>query len=319
MTTLTPQESVEILAERFAHFEWKLYDVPGTGGREKGWHWLGDDDEDVVMCIYRGSYLREDFHRQDFFFFNYAYEGPYNALSVQRENQITLQEGELCAGQPFTGYALRPHGKAPCTIAGVLIRKELFFRTFLPMLSKSSRLLRFFLDPEDDAFSNKFLHLAADPRYPYRTIIDLMMVEYASDRHESQDVLRPLALALTTYAMQQYERDFPRDSHGNTIDDVIAYIEAHPESATLRSTAAEFSYHPNYLSTLIKRETGKNFSRLLLEQRMKRASMLLRTTPLSIERIAEMVGYSSASNFYKAFRGYFGCSPREYAAREGLQ
>jgi len=42
---------------------------------------------------------------------------------------------------------------------------------------------------------------------------------------------------------------------------------------------------------------------------MQRAR-LLDHTDLSIEKIAAMLGYSNSSNFYKAFRGYYGVSPR---------
>ncbi|MGI6217004.1 MAG: helix-turn-helix transcriptional regulator [Coriobacteriales bacterium] len=307
------EKAIETLAERFSEYDWTLYDVPGTGGTEKTWHWLGDDDEDVIVCVFQGTHLHEEFHRQDFFFFNYAYRGSYNALSQRRGNMTTILEGEMCAGQPYTGYALRPDGETECVIVGVLVRKELFFRTFLPMLTRSSRLLDFFLGPEDDVFSNKFLHLRAAPEYPYRTIIELLAVEYASGRYGSQGVMRSLALALTSYAMQQYEMDYPRDASEGPIGEIVSYIEAHSDSATLVGTAEEFSYHPNYLSALIKRETGKTFSQIQLEQRMKRAGMLICNTTLSVEDIASMVGYSSSSNFYKAFRGYFGCTPREYA------
>ncbi|MBR1703404.1 MAG: helix-turn-helix domain-containing protein [Lachnospiraceae bacterium] len=45
---------------------------------------------------------------------------------------------------------------------------------------------------------------------------------------------------------------------------------------------------------------------------MERAVLLLNNTTLSIEEIASMLGYSNNSNFYKAFREYYGMSPREY-------
>ena len=43
---------------------------------------------------------------------------------------------------------------------------------------------------------------------------------------------------------------------------------------------------------------------------MQRARLLLAHTDLSIEQIATMLGYSNSSNFYKAFTGYSGVSPR---------
>jgi YesN/AraC family two-component response regulator len=92
----------------------------------------------------------------------------------------------------------------------------------------------------------------------------------------------------------------------------VQFINSHPESITLKETAAHFSYHPNYISTLLHKELGKTFSEIVLEKRMDKAVILLKGTTLSIEEIAAMLGYSNHSNFYKAFKNYFGSSPRDY-------
>ena len=81
---------------------------------------------------------------------------------------------------------------------------------------------------------------------------------------------------------------------------------------TLKDIAAHFSYHPNYISSLLHQELGKTFSEIVLEKRMDRAVILLKGTTLSIEEIASMLGYSNHSNFYKAFKEYYGKTPREY-------
>lgn len=46
--------------------------------------------------------------------------------------------------------------------------------------------------------------------------------------------------------------------------------------------------------------------------RMDRALALLKGTSLSVEEVSAMVGYNDTSNFYRAFRGYYHVSPREY-------
>lgn len=298
------------LASIFKTYDWTYHDVSGTNGKEKTWHWLGKPDEEVIICVYKGNELNENFHRQDFFYFNYAYKGSFDALCRERSNRVTVTEGELCAGQPFTGYALKCNSDKEIVIVGVLVKQDLFFRTLLPLLSSNARLLHFFLDPEDDVFSNRFLHLTHNPRFPYRTLIDLMIVEYANQRKSTQEILRSLVLSLTTYALIHYEDENPQELGDGTMSDIIDYLASNLEHATLGSTAEAFSYHSNYLSSLIKKETGKTFTQILLEHRMKRARLLLNETTLSIEEITSIVGYSSTSNFYKVFREYFGHSPR---------
>ncbi|EEQ56355.1 transcriptional regulator, AraC family [Clostridiales bacterium 1_7_47FAA] len=55
---------------------------------------------------------------------------------------------------------------------------------------------------------------------------------------------------------------------------------------------------------------------MLLRRRMYRALIRLKETNLSINQIALMAGYGNNSNFYKAFREYYGMSPREYVYTE---
>ena len=42
-------------------------------------YWPGPDDEDVLICVFKGNQIHEPFHRQDFFFINYAYKNSYQA------------------------------------------------------------------------------------------------------------------------------------------------------------------------------------------------------------------------------------------------
>lgn len=69
------------------------------------------------------------------------------------------------------------------------------------------------------------------------------------------------------------------------------------DSVTCKDIAKHFSYHPNYVSTLLHRELGKSFSDILLEQRMERAVILLKGTNPSIEEVSALLGYSNNSNF----------------------
>ena len=68
-------------------------------------------------------------------------------------------------------------------------------------------------------------------------------------------------------------------------------------------------------SLLLHRETGKTFSEILLEKRMEHAAILIKGTDLSNEEIAEALGYSSTTNYYKAFRRFYGMTPGEYEKR----
>lgn len=304
--------AIEKLGAEFARRDWKYLDVPSGDPWEKTWRWPGPDSEEIMICVHKGISIHEQFHRQDFFFFNFAYQGSYGAFSYRFDNHITVREDECYIGQPYAGYALHKDSDEEFIILGILIQKESFFRTFLPVLSSSNKLFHFFLDPQNNEFSDEYIRLSFERDSPIRTLLELMVMEYADKKKGTQDILRPLVLALMMYVARKYKEENIQPEEGRLSEQIVRYMGEHPETVTLKEIAANFSYHPNYISSLLRRELGKTFSELLTQQRMERATALLGRTNLSIEEIAAMLGYGSSSNFYKTFRGFYGVSPREF-------
>lgn len=303
---------MEKLAEIFAHRNWKYLDTEPGSPWEKTFRWPGLPEEEIMICVHKGCKIREVFHRQDFFFFNYAYKGSYGAFSHQHDNYITVKEGECCIGQPYTGYALSKKGEEEFTIIGVLIQKNTFYRFFFPVLSTDMKLFHFFLDPRTNTMSDDFIHLTLNECTPIRPLLEMMVTEYAFPEQDTQAILKPLVLTLLMHIARQYRLKNKKPAKAKLSDQIFQYINTHMDTVTLKELAGHFSYHPNYISTLLRRETDKTFSKILLELRMERADMLLKDTTLSIEEIACMLGYSNSSNFYKAFRKYYHISPRKY-------
>lgn len=304
--------ALEKLGADFAARDWHYLDVAPDDCWARAWAWPGLPEEDIVVCVHKGTSIFETFHRQDFFFLNYAYKGSYEAISYQYDNYITVNEGECYIGQPYTGYALNKSGDEEFIIIGVLMKKELFYRSLLPALSADAALFRFFLEPRTNQFSDEFIHLKFGKCSPVRQLLEMMVREYANPREDTQAILKPLVMALLMHAARRYREGRDEEGPGRLSDRIVRYMGEHTDAVTLRDIAAHFAYHPNYISGLLHKELGKTFSQLLLELRMERAVMLMRATELPIEEVAYMLGYSNSSNFYKAFREYYRCSPREY-------
>lgn len=309
----TLSSALEKLQEQFALLDWTYHDLAVCGQNEKMYRWPGNPDEELLVCVHKSSGTQELFHRHDFFYFNYTYKGQYETLSYKYDRKITIGEHELYAGQPFAGHALCVHDNHETIIIGVLIRRETFFRSFLPMLSANSKLFRFFLDPSTHHFSQEYIHIKVEDDCAVRELLEMMVVEYANKQPDTQDVLKPLALAYLMQIARQYTLANIEPAPELLSEKIVRYISEHVDTVSLAEIAARFSYHPNYISTLMRRELGQSFSEILRGLRMDRALILIKGTSLSIEEIALMLGYSNSSNFHKAFRAYYGASPREYS------
>ena len=75
------------------------------------------------------------------------------------------------------------------------------------------------------------------------------------------------------------------------------------------SEYANYSY--NYLSNLYKTATGDTLVNYYRKRRMETAHRLLEEGGASITEIAELLNYSSVYTFSRAFKDYYGLSPKE--------
>lgn len=62
---------------------------------------------------------------------------------------------------------------------------------------------------------------------------------------------------------------------------------------------------------------GVSYKSLAQGIREKKACGLLRSTELSMEEIADRLGYSDVANFYRAFKSWTGKTPLSYRGKKG--
>ncbi|MDO4269525.1 MAG: response regulator [Eubacteriales bacterium] len=93
------------------------------------------------------------------------------------------------------------------------------------------------------------------------------------------------------------------------------------ESLSLASISEALHISPNYLSALIRKNTGDTFINLLTAQRLDSAKELLQCTSLKVMEIASKCGYSDQHYFSYCFKKRFGVSPlalrRQQSAEDG--
>ena len=85
---------------------------------------------------------------------------------------------------------------------------------------------------------------------------------------------------------------------------------------SLKSLAFQLGFSPSYLSVLIKKELGLPFQDYLIQERMKKAKLLLLTTDLKIYEIAEQVGFEDMNYFSQRFKQVVGLTPRQFKKGE---
>ena len=85
---------------------------------------------------------------------------------------------------------------------------------------------------------------------------------------------------------------------------------------SLKILAFQLGFSPSYLSVLIKKELGLPFQDYLIQERMRKAKLLLLTTDLKIYEIAERVGFEDMNYFSQRFKQVVGLTPRQFKKGE---
>ena len=127
------------------------------------------------------------------------------------------------------------------------------------------------------------------------------------------DEIRALREDMMTFysdAMREIHRQMqlPR-----SVTRAMDYVEAHlHDKLSLKEIAEYAGLAPAYLSDLFRRETGITLSSYILKRRIKAAKNMLRYSDQKVAEIAEILAFSNASHFQRAFKKETGRTPNQY-------
>jgi transcriptional regulator GlxA family with amidase domain len=93
---------------------------------------------------------------------------------------------------------------------------------------------------------------------------------------------------------------------------VARFESALPNPPSVSDLAAEFSMSDRTLSRHVRAATGRSTSALLQSVRLSKARMLLETSKLTVEQIAERVGYVDTTALRRLMRKVMGATPRQF-------
>jgi len=148
----------------------------------------------------------------------------------------------------------------------------------------------------------------------YRSLISL------SDRcsEPSKELVRELIYMLNAeISRKNYEVVKPQEIIS---DKLISYLRDNLDShITLDSISKHLHLEKSYLIRLFKSETGKTPIEILIEMRLEKASDLIATTELSVNKVASECGYNTVSFFISEYKKRYGMTPQIHRSiiREG--
>ena len=152
-----------------------------------------------------------------------------------------------------------------------------------------------------------------DDLYSYYRFIHKEMHE---DNRYQREIVSAIFSALLLEILAEYEHIYHLQPdvtvrHESLSDRFFLLLALHfREEHTVKYYADRLNLTPKYLSTAIKRITGRPILDWIHEALLIEAAMLLRTTDLTVLEIADKLNFSTSSAFVQFFKKHTGKTPR---------
>lgn len=202
-------------------------------------------------------------------------------------------------------------------VVSFLFKKEYFDANLLSALMKDSLMTRFFIDSiKATSRKSSYFVYQFEPNQDVHFLALLLLKQVVKMEYKHNEITKSaFLLFITEIAMNSNQALSLEDSELTPdllIHQIMVDIESEYKSITLSSLAQKYHFHPNYLSPFIKKETGRTFSYLVQQVKMKCATQYLVETEISVQQIAEEIGYTDKTYFFQLFKKEFGMTPKQY-------
>lgn len=212
-------------------------------------------------------------------------------------------------------------------VLNVFIDKSHFTKSFFASACLDDVMMQFFERAIYEA-RNGIIHFKVLHPDHIHSIYQRLLIEMCQGDDHSQSIIRGYIRLLCTElnrASMIYSDsvldDYPSEHNRfmQAFPALLQYIRNHYDTVTLTSLSDRFHYDTAYLSRMIKKLTGMNFTSILTQTRLEAAEQLLLTGNKKVENIAAQVGYDSYDHFARMFKKKNGITPYEFLRRHGSQ
>jgi AraC family transcriptional regulator, melibiose operon regulatory protein len=270
-------------------------------------------DQNVVF-LKHPRFVKFTEHKHSFIEMNYIYSGTCKQYINGEE--VVLKQGDLCLLDTNVRHAIDSASENDILI-NIMIRTNYFDSALLQRLAGNNLLTDFFVNAiYQQKKESRFILFSNNQNNKLKDLIMHAWQEFHNPQLCSNEVINSYMLLIFTELLRIYHSS-PKSKEEPigkkaVISEILNFMEQNYQTLTLEKTAEKFHFHPNHLTRLLKNNLGKTFIEVSHHIKIKNACLLLDNTDITIEQIANKVGYTNITFFYKSFKKLIGMTPAEY-------
>ncbi|KRL38135.1 AraC family transcriptional regulator [Liquorilactobacillus uvarum] len=252
-------------------------------------------------------------YKVPFFRILYVMKGAIK-LTLDRK-RIPCNEGSFIIANPYT-YILYQEQTENTEVLTLCFKNSFFSKNVIDSMRNYPLFYNFFQAALHSKFDKSNYLFFETPICEYRLFLVLQILMAVTNDDYNQALCESsfiLLIARLHGVIDEFLniRNTSMENH-ILVGDIIRYTRANFQNISLEKLSKIYYIHPNYLSALIRKETGMTFSEHITNIRMTRAIDFLLNTNLKIEDISHELGYSDKTYFYRSFKEVYQTSPSKY-------
>ena len=275
------------------------------------------ENKNHIISIHQRESGRVPMHIFHYIVMTYVYCGTFT-INVENE-VVTLKPGDIIILDKHVPHSVSPTTDKDLGI-NIILHENFFPHKFINQLPSEQLISKFIIEliNQQNTHNHYLLYYTQNDEL-LRNCIQNILCEYFDPRICSNDIIDNYLMILISHLArkQTYNTNLPSRKFSNRelVKSILLYIEKNYQSGNLSEMCKQLGYNSSYISKFIKQFSGKSFKQLVNEQRMKKATTLLRNSEIPIYKVAELVGLPNLTSFYERFKKFTNCTPQEYRKR----
>ena len=266
-----------------------------------------------ISVVKHLRYSLDDFHDSEFFELTYLFTGKCAQYFMidGRSVSVSMNRGDLIIIPP--GLQHYTHICDDSLMVNIIVHKQTFRSAFLSQLPKNNIIYRYFTRVLFSESEQSYIHIQDTPSRLSEIILEMYINDNENDSYSAricENLLRIFLLEVLRGNRSTMELASSVSSSDRLMASLLLYIENNYQKTSLAQISENFNYSKTYINKIFKEAMGLTVQQYIKNLRLNEAHKLLENKALTIEEIAEYVGYNDTSYFIEEYKKAFGKTPK---------
>jgi len=248
-------------------------------------------------------------HSHPFVEMNYMLRGSCDQIIDGKT--VHLNKGDLLMLDAGCNHSIKEL-KSDDLLITLLLHNQTVNINFLNKVRRNHSALSDYLLQQIPDDYLKFVLFKNDSTKEIQHTMESIITEYYANQEFSNPIIKSYISILIAQLIRHYRIPIDTlDSQQQLMINILKDISENYRNISLNDLAEKYDYNKNYLSNFIKKEVGRSFSNIIMDQRLVEAHNLIVSTNRPVSDIISDVGMKNKTSFYQKYKSYYSNMPSD--------